>query len=87
MTRKRAVTIVGLSVLGVVVIAATATAYRAAIEHWEGDPRGTLIAAAIVGISFFVSMVSMLSWTETRRRRTTSAENGAVTAGEGDRVS
>jgi hypothetical protein len=68
LTRKRLITLLGLLILGVIVVAATAIAYRAAIEHWEGDPRGTLIAAAIVGISFFISMVSMLSWTERRQR-------------------
>jgi hypothetical protein len=67
---------VGLSILGVLIVGLTAVAYRAAIEHWEGDPRGTLIAAAVVGISFFLSMVSMLSWVERRQARTSAAHSG-----------
>jgi hypothetical protein len=78
MTRKRAVTLVGLVILGVLVVGGTATAYRATIEHWQGDPRGTLIAAAIVGISFFISMVSLLSWLDRRQLRTNPAESGRV---------
>jgi hypothetical protein len=78
MTRKRAVTLLGLFVLGVLVVGGTATAYRAAIEHWEGDPRGTLIAAAVVGISFFISMVSLLSWVERRQAASKPGQTGDV---------
>jgi hypothetical protein len=74
-------TILGLCLLGVVVTGLTATAYRAVIERWEGDPRGTLIAAAVVGISFFISMVTMLSWTERRQQRTRSTDKGQMAAG------
>ena len=54
----------------------TAVAYRAIVERWGGDPRGTLIAAATVGISFFISMNLLLAWDERRRRRLGQQENG-----------
>jgi hypothetical protein len=87
MARKRAVTLAGLLILGVLVVGGTATAYRGAIEHWEGDPRGTLIAAAIVGISFFISMVSILSWVDRRQLRTDPAQKGGVERHDANRES
>jgi hypothetical protein len=56
-------------VIGALMVAATALAYRAIVEHWGADPRGTLIAAATVGISFFISMNVLLRWDERRRQR------------------
>jgi hypothetical protein len=70
MERKRTKTVVGLTILGMLLVGATATAYHAIIERWEGDPRGSLIAAAVVGLIFFVSMISMLSMSERRQRIT-----------------
>jgi hypothetical protein len=69
MSRPRAVLIFGLFVLGAFLVALTALAYRSIIERWAGDPRGTLIAAATVGISFFISMNLLLAWDERRRQR------------------
>ena len=60
--------IFGLVALGTLLVIATALAYRAIIERWEGDPRGTLIAAALVGTSFFISMNLLLAWDERRRK-------------------
>jgi hypothetical protein len=60
--------IASLAALGALLVLGTAAAYRAIIERWEGDPRGTLIAAATVGISFFISMNMLLAWDERRRR-------------------
>jgi len=87
MTRKRTATLVGLILLGVVIVAGTATAYRAAIEHWEGDPRGTLIAAANVGISFFISMVSILNWVERRQAVTDRAQDSDIEGRDANRGS
>jgi hypothetical protein len=71
------------------IVALTATAYRGAIEHWEGDPRGTLIAAAIVGISFFLSMISILTWLDRRQAGSHPARNpdiaGPAPVGEHER--
>ena len=47
---------------------------------YQGDPRGTLIAAATVGIAFFISMVSMLNWSERRQRRLKSAGQTSATS-------
>ncbi len=68
MTGQRKVLVLGLLVLGACLVVATALAYRAVIERREGDPRGTLIAAATVGVSFFVSTVCLLAWDDRRRR-------------------
>ena len=68
MTRREKVRNVSLLVLGVCVVVGTGMAYRAVVERWKGDLRGTLIAAAFAGIAFFVSTVLTLSWAgETRR--------------------
>jgi hypothetical protein len=69
MSRARGALIFGLFVIGTFLVALTALAYRAIIERWSGDPRGTLIAAATVGISFFISMNLLLAWDERRRQR------------------
>jgi hypothetical protein len=61
--------IFGLFVVGTILVVATAVAYRAIVERWAGDPRGTLIAAAAVGTSFFISMNLLLAWDERRRKR------------------
>ena len=66
-TRKRL--IVSLAVLGTFLIAGTAVAYQSIVARWGSDPRGTLIAAATVGISFFISMNLLLAWDERRRER------------------
>ena len=70
--------ITGLVVLGACLTAGTAVAYRAIVERWGADPRGTLIAAATVGISFFVSMNLLLAWDERRRRSGVSAPSEAA---------
>ncbi|CEF48409.1 unnamed protein product [uncultured bacterium] len=54
----------GFLVLGALAVGATASAYRAVLEHRGSDPRGTLIGAALVGISCFVSMISLLTWVD-----------------------
>jgi hypothetical protein len=79
MSRSRAVLVFGLLVLGGFLAVATALAYRVIIERWGGDPRGTLIAAAAVGISFFISMNLLLVWDERRRRRLKRGEDGSAT--------
>jgi hypothetical protein len=76
MTRGRKVLLMGLVILGASAVIATAVAYRAIIERWQGDPRGTLIAAATVGASFFVSTVLLLAWDDRRRRAPGSDERG-----------
>jgi hypothetical protein len=69
MRRTRAGLIAGLVVIGGLLMAATAAAYREIVDRWGADPRGTLIAAATVGISFFISMNLLLAWDERRRGR------------------
>jgi hypothetical protein len=76
MRRTRAGLIAGLVILGGLLMAATAVAYREIVERWGADPRGTLIAAATVGISFFISMNLLLAWDERRRRRSASITTG-----------
>jgi hypothetical protein len=78
MPRTRARLIASLLVLGALLIGGTAVAYRAIVERWGADPRGTLIAAAAVGISFFISMNLLLAWDERRRRRLTETRDGAT---------
>jgi hypothetical protein len=73
MRRTRAGVIAGLAVLGGLLMIGTAVAYREIVERWGADPRGTLIAAATVGISFFISMNLLLAWDERRRRRSSSS--------------
>ena len=84
MRRTRARVIAGLVGLGALLALCTGVAYRTIVERWEGDPRGTLIAAATVGISFFIAMNLLIAWDERRRRRLGLKENGAATT-EGDR--
>jgi hypothetical protein len=69
MRRLRAALVFSMFVLGILMVGATALAYRAIVEHWGADPRGTLIAAATVGISFFISMNLLLRWDDRRRQR------------------
>jgi hypothetical protein len=69
MSRSRLTLIFSLFVLGTVLGVVTAVAYREIVDRWGADPRGTLIAAATVGISFFISMNLLLVWDERRRRR------------------
>ena len=69
MPRTRAALIASLVVLGLFLTGGTAVVYRTIVERWGGDPRGTLIAAATVGILFFISMNLLLAWDERRRRR------------------
>ena len=78
MPRTRARLIASLVVLGVLLTGGTVVAYREIVERWGVDPRGTLIAAATVGISFFISMNLLLAWDERRRRRLGLKENGAT---------
>jgi hypothetical protein len=87
MARKRTKTVVGLMILGILLVGATGTAYRAIIERWEGDPRGSLIAAAVVGLVFFVSMLSMLSVSERRQRMNKSVDRSATISNGVDRPS
>ena len=67
--RTRAGLIASLVMLGALLMVGTAVAYRAIVDRWGADPRGTLIAAATVGISFFISMNLLLAWDERRRGR------------------
>ncbi len=69
MKRTRAGLIAGLVILGALLMVGTAVAYRAIVDRWGADPRGTLIAAATVGVSFFISMNLLLAWDERRRGR------------------
>jgi O-antigen/teichoic acid export membrane protein len=66
MTRREKVRNAGLLVLGTFIVVGTGITYRALVDRWKGDPRGTLIAAAFAGIAFFVSTVLTLSWAERR---------------------
>ncbi len=84
MPRTRARLIASLVVLGVLLTAGTAVAYREIVDRWGADPRGTLIAAATVGISFFISMNLLLAWDERRRRRLGLKENEAGQSGGDD---
>ena len=79
MRRSRAALIFSMFAVGAIMVAATALAYRAIVEHWGADPRGTLIAAATVGISFFISMNLLLRWDE-RRRQKLNPEDGSEKA-------
>ncbi len=85
--QTRARLIAGLLVLGALLTGGTAVAYRAIVERWGADPRGTLIAAAAVGISFFISMNLLLAWDERRRRRIEQKNDaGAATTMDGPQV-
>jgi hypothetical protein len=84
MIRSRTALIFSLIVIGAFLVVATAVAYGAIIERWGADPRGTLIAAATVGISFFISMNLLLAWDERRRQRLGRREDGSAgNRGEG----
>jgi hypothetical protein len=83
MSRSRTALIFSLFVVGAFLVVATALAYDAIVEHWGADPRGTLIAAATVGISFFISMNLLLAWDERRRKRLGRKEDGSA-AGRAD---
>jgi hypothetical protein len=74
MRRGRRALLLGLIVLSAIAVIATAAAYRTIVERWQGDPRGTLIAAATVGVSFFVSTVLLLAWDDRRRGTPDSQE-------------
>jgi hypothetical protein len=78
MSRSRTALIFGLFVLGTIFGVVTAVAYREIVERWGADPRGTLIAAATVGISFFISMNLLLVWAERRRQRVGRKEDGSA---------
>jgi hypothetical protein len=81
----RAGLITGLVVFGVLLVAGTALAYREIVYRWGADPRGTLIAAATVGISFFISMNLLLAWTERRRRGRGRGDDGEAADGSDGR--
>jgi O-antigen/teichoic acid export membrane protein len=66
MTRREKVRNVILLVVGAFIVVGTGLTYRAVVDRWKGDPRGTVIAAAFSGIAFFVSTVLTLSWAERR---------------------
>ena len=86
MRRMRVRVIAGLVGLGALLAAGTSVAYRVVVERWGGDPRGTLIAAATVGISFFIAMNLLIAWDERRQQRLGQKENGAAaTEGDGPR--
>jgi hypothetical protein len=78
MSGSRTALIFSLVLLGTFLVVVTALAYGAIVEHWGADPRGTLIAAATVGISFFISMNLLLAWDERRRQRLGRKENGSA---------
>jgi hypothetical protein len=88
MPRTRARLIASLVVLGVLLMGSTVVIYRAIVNRWGADPRGTLIATAVVGISFFISMNLLLAWDERRRRRLDFKENGrGQSGGDGPQAS
>jgi hypothetical protein len=78
MSRSRTALIFSLFVIGAFLVVATALAYRAIVEQWGPDPRGTLIAAATVGILFFISMNLLLAWDERRRQRLGRRDDGSA---------
>jgi hypothetical protein len=78
MSRPRKWLIASLVALGAVLVVSTAVAYRVIVDRWGADPRGTLIAAAVIGISFFVSMNLLLAWDERRRTRLGLRNEGSV---------
>lgn len=67
MTRKRFVRIAGALVLAMFVTGGVFAADRAIMERL-GSARGTLVAAALTGFVFFVTSVTLLEWSERRRR-------------------
>jgi hypothetical protein len=69
----RLAVILGLAALLVAVVAA---ADRALVEHL-GPARGTLVAAVLTGVVFFVTSVTCLEWTERRQVRTRSHPDDA----------
>ena len=66
MARKRSVRIVVLCIIGALVAVGTGVAYRAFMAPWRGDVREPLIAAAFVGVVFFIFSVLGLRWIERR---------------------
>jgi hypothetical protein len=66
MSRKRAERIVVLSIVGTLVAVGTGLAYRAFMAPWRGDVREPLIAAAFVGVAYFIFCVLGLRWIERR---------------------
>jgi hypothetical protein len=81
MSRSRLTLIFSLFALGTFLGVVTAVVYREIVERWGADPRGTLIAAATVGISFFISMNLLLVWAERRRQRLPRKEDGSTESG------
>jgi hypothetical protein len=66
MARKRAARIVVLFIIGALVAVGTGAAYRAFMAPWRGDVREPLIAAAFVGVAYFIFSVLGLRWIERR---------------------
>jgi hypothetical protein len=66
MARKRAARIVVLVIIGALVAVGTGVAYRAFMAPWRGDVREPLIAAAFVGVAYFIFCVLGLRWIERR---------------------
>jgi hypothetical protein len=88
MPRTRARLIASLVVISALLMVGTVVTYRAVVERWGADPRGSLIAAATVGVSFFISMNLLLAWDDRRRRRLGLKENEAgQSQGNGPQIS
>jgi hypothetical protein len=66
MERRRAKRIACLAVTGSLVVVATGTAYRALLARWRGDAREPLIAATLVGMTYFIFVLVGLRLVERR---------------------
>jgi hypothetical protein len=66
MARKRGKRIVVLFIIGALVSAGTGMAYRAFMAPWRGDVGEPLIAAAFVGVAFFIFSLLGLNWVARR---------------------
>ena len=64
MVRNRSRRIVVLFIIGALVAAGTAMAYRAFMAPWRGDVREPLITALFVGVAYFVVTLLWLRRTE-----------------------
>ncbi len=76
MTRKRVVRIVALSIIGILITAGTALAYRAFMAPWRGDVKEPLIAALFVGVAYFIFTMVGLRWTERREKMASRDRRG-----------
>jgi hypothetical protein len=69
MARQRTVRVISLFIIGATLIVGTGMAYRAFMAPWSGDVREPMVAAAFVGVTYFIFCLVGLRWAERREQR------------------